>query len=232
MRLASSIAQSRKPRSPRRAPPPPTPLAELLGKSAAKVGQTFSVSLRDAAPVPASIARAGACKFNPRASYLLFGGCGGLGLLIATWLVQNGARHIVLTSRSGEAFFRRPACYREAGVLAGLRQLPGVHIEVVKADGASQADTQAVFDKVIAAKLYPAGVFWLPVTLSDGSAESRTQADFDMTRASKTAGLEHILKCPLSAYCDFIIATSSLATVVGSPGQVSSPAVCSSAALR
>jgi hypothetical protein len=191
MRLASSIAQSRKPRSPRRAPPPPTPLAELLGKSAAKVGQTFSVSLRDAAPVPASIARAGACKFNPRASYLLFGGCGGLGLLIATWLVLN-----------------------------------------VHAWQLAQADTQAVFDKVIAAKLYPAGVFWLPVTLSDGSAESRTQADFDMTRASKTAGLEHILKCPLSAYCDFIIATSSLATVVGSPGQVSSPAVCSSAALR
>lgn len=44
----------------------------------------------------------GTSAFNPRASYVLIGGVGGLGISIATYMVENGARHIVLTSRFGE----------------------------------------------------------------------------------------------------------------------------------
>jgi fatty acid synthase len=43
--------------------------------------------------------------FNPRASYVIIGGIGGLGASLARFLVENGARHIVLTSRSGEQVF-------------------------------------------------------------------------------------------------------------------------------
>jgi fatty acid synthase, animal type len=48
----------------------------------------------------------GTPAFNPRASYVIVGGIGGLGASIARFLVENGARHIVLTSRSGEAVRR------------------------------------------------------------------------------------------------------------------------------
>jgi len=44
----------------------------------------------------------GTAAFNPRASYVVIGGIGGLGASIARFLVENGARHVVLTSRSGE----------------------------------------------------------------------------------------------------------------------------------
>ena len=44
----------------------------------------------------------GTSAFNPRASYVVIGGVGGLGVNIARCLIENGARHIVLTSRSGE----------------------------------------------------------------------------------------------------------------------------------
>jgi fatty acid synthase, animal type len=44
----------------------------------------------------------GTSAFNPRASYVIVGGVGGLGVNIARCLIENGARHIVLTSRSGE----------------------------------------------------------------------------------------------------------------------------------
>jgi fatty acid synthase, animal type len=44
----------------------------------------------------------GTSIFNPRASYVVIGGVGGLGANIARCLIENGARHIVLTSRSGE----------------------------------------------------------------------------------------------------------------------------------
>jgi fatty acid synthase len=44
----------------------------------------------------------GTSAFDPRASYVVIGGVGGLGTSIAHCLIENGARHIVLTSRSGE----------------------------------------------------------------------------------------------------------------------------------
>lgn len=39
--------------------------------------------------------------FRPDAAYLLVGGLGGLGRAVSTWMVENGARHLVFLSRSG-----------------------------------------------------------------------------------------------------------------------------------
>ncbi|MGC4093803.1 MAG: KR domain-containing protein [Polyangiaceae bacterium] len=38
--------------------------------------------------------------FAPGASYLVTGGLGGLGMQVARWMVQRGARHLILTGRS------------------------------------------------------------------------------------------------------------------------------------
>ena len=38
---------------------------------------------------------------RPDRSYLISGGLGGLGLALAAWLAQHGARCLVLTSRRG-----------------------------------------------------------------------------------------------------------------------------------
>lgn len=38
---------------------------------------------------------------NPEKSYVIIGGLGGFGLELCQWLVERGARHVVLTSRSG-----------------------------------------------------------------------------------------------------------------------------------
>lgn len=39
--------------------------------------------------------------YRPDRSYLVTGGLGGLGLALAAWLAQRGARCLVLTSRRG-----------------------------------------------------------------------------------------------------------------------------------
>lgn len=39
-------------------------------------------------------------QFSNDAAYLLVGGLGGLGRAISTWMVENGARHLVYLSRS------------------------------------------------------------------------------------------------------------------------------------
>ncbi|MEZ5583220.1 MAG: SDR family NAD(P)-dependent oxidoreductase [Candidatus Competibacteraceae bacterium] len=41
-------------------------------------------------------------RFDPAAVYLITGGVGGFGLVVARWLVANGARHLALSSRRGE----------------------------------------------------------------------------------------------------------------------------------
>lgn len=41
--------------------------------------------------------------FPPDATYILTGGAGGLGRSMARWLVQQGAKNMVLASRRGRA---------------------------------------------------------------------------------------------------------------------------------
>ena len=43
---------------------------------------------------------AGTVALDPRGSYLLAGGLGGLGRSVATWMVEHGARSLVFLSRS------------------------------------------------------------------------------------------------------------------------------------
>jgi fatty acid synthase len=42
---------------------------------------------------------------DPKKSYVITGGLGGFGLELAHWLVERGARNLVLTSRRGERYF-------------------------------------------------------------------------------------------------------------------------------
>ena len=39
--------------------------------------------------------------FRSDASYVIVGGTGGLGRYLSIWMAENGARHLVLVSRSG-----------------------------------------------------------------------------------------------------------------------------------
>jgi len=52
------------------------------------------------APKPAAAAKSRAPKVRPEGTYLVTGGLGRLGLRVARWLVENGARRLVLVGRS------------------------------------------------------------------------------------------------------------------------------------
>lgn len=61
--------------------------------------------------VLSDVRSAGTLALNPRGSYLLAGGLGGLGRSIATWMVEHGARSLIFLSpsaglnKSEQAFF-------------------------------------------------------------------------------------------------------------------------------
>lgn len=56
---------------------------------------------RKAIPSPIRLPALRQTLFDPKKSYILIGGLGGMGLELSQWLIDRGAKIIVLSSRSG-----------------------------------------------------------------------------------------------------------------------------------
>jgi SAM-dependent methyltransferase len=101
---------------------------------------------------------------KPDASYLITGGLGGLGPHIASWLVQGGARHLILCGRS-ELPERRTwqelapshQSYEPAVAIQKLeRQGATVHVE--KVDVADRRQMEALFERIRRSSVPLAGI--------------------------------------------------------------------------
>ncbi|KAJ6535978.1 hypothetical protein DFH09DRAFT_1043015 [Mycena vulgaris] len=168
-----------------------------------------------------SIHRAGVLKgtstFNPRATYVVIGGVGGLGIALARCLVENGARHIVLTSRSGEGAFTRGHLVLEKRILDALRCQSGVTVDIVALDCLDEKGTKVMFAKFARDV---AGVFYLPLVLNDQIfANLDTEAQWKPVLDAKTKGLQVLLDAVDVSSLDFLLLTSSIVTITGSDGQ-------------
>jgi fatty acid synthase len=62
---------------------------------------------------PLSIASIARSACHPNKSYIITGGLGGFGLELANWLIERGAKNLVLTSRSGIRNGYQSRCVRE-----------------------------------------------------------------------------------------------------------------------
>ena len=108
-------------------------------------------------------------EFRPDATYLITGGLGGMGLRVARWLVERGARHLLLLGRSGlppRASWKRlsgdasPDSAKISAILALERLGANVHLGSV--DIAEGSEVAAVLEQ-FAAEAWPPirGVFHL-----------------------------------------------------------------------
>ena len=99
-------------------------------------------------------------RIKANATYLITGGLGGIGLLLANWLAERGARHLVLLGR-------RPPREEALRVIGDL-EASGVTVVVSKADMSVRKHVRQVLD-VIAASLPPlAGIIHAAGVLDDG----------------------------------------------------------------
>ncbi|MCA9704849.1 MAG: SDR family NAD(P)-dependent oxidoreductase, partial [Myxococcales bacterium] len=80
-------------------------------------------------------------EFRPDATYLVTGGLGGIGLHVARWLVDRGARHLLLLGRSGADTPERRAAVER------LRAL-GATVEVASTDVADAEALGALLDAI------------------------------------------------------------------------------------
>ncbi|KAI0683985.1 polyketide synthase [Cerioporus squamosus] len=154
--------------------------------------------------------------FDPRKAYLLIGGVGSLGLYIALWMYENGARHIVLTSRSGPDGLKKRGDFIALRILQYLQVREDLVLCTPSADATSREQLQAVLEDVSAPL---GGAFMLTWLLNDRMFASHTQESFDRVFPSKLDVLETLSQVVDIPSLDFCIAFSSVAALFGNQGQ-------------
>jgi acyl transferase domain-containing protein/NADPH:quinone reductase-like Zn-dependent oxidoreductase/SAM-dependent methyltransferase/acyl carrier protein len=170
--------------------------------------------------------------FSPNGTYLITGGLGGLGLRVAQWLVENGAKHLALLGRHGpnERVIPQLQALEQAGA-----QVTVVQVDVADFDALSQA-LSPVLNPVLHPVLHPTlspipsqtpqscqpplkGIIHAAGLLSDGILQNQTWQSFETVMNPKVQGAWNLHLLSQNQDLDCFVLFSSGASLVGSPGQ-------------
>lgn len=148
-----------------------------------------------------------------RGTHLITGGTGGLGAALAGWLVENGARRIVLMGRSaaGEA----------AQAQAEQLRRQGAEVRTVAIDVASRADLARELDAIDADFGPLRGVYHLAGVLSDGLVDTQTPDAYRRVLGPKADAAWHLHELTAGRALDHFVLYSSAAALLPSPSQTS-----------
>ncbi|MGD9832287.1 MAG: type I polyketide synthase [Piscinibacter sp.] len=142
-------------------------------------------------------------------SYLVTGGLHGLGLRVARWLVDQGARHLALMGR-------RPPDAQASQEIEALRARD-VTVLALQGDVGIEAELRRVLSQIGATLPPLAGVVHSAGALDDGVLSSLDWPRFAKVMAAKVFGSWNLHR--LTGELDFLVLFSSGASVAGSPGQ-------------
>jgi acyl transferase domain-containing protein/acyl carrier protein len=145
------------------------------------------------------------------ARYLIVGGLGDLGLLLAQWLVDHGARYLALMSR------REPAVAERAAV--ARLETSGAEVRLIRGDVAKEAEVAQAVGTLRRLPQPLRGVFHCAGLLDDGVLEQQTWRRFEHVLAPKVIGAWNLHRCTRDLPLDFFVLFSSVASLLGSPGQ-------------
>ncbi|AFZ33409.1 polyketide synthase (plasmid) [Gloeocapsa sp. PCC 7428] len=142
-------------------------------------------------------------------TYLITGGLGGLGLLIAEWLVEQGARHLVLVSRRDDANHPQVQKLKKSGAVV-------VTASVDVTD--EQQLSQLIAD--IKISMPPLrGVVHAAGVLDDGALLQLDWERFEKVMYPKALGAWYLHALTQDQPLDFFVLFSSATALLGSPGQ-------------
>ena len=150
-------------------------------------------------------------KFYPEASYLITGGLGGLGLQVANWMIEQGARHLVLMGRSAPS----------ADALKAIAAMEenGAVVAVVRGDVSRSSDVERIFSGIESKGLPLRGIIHAAGVLDDGVLMQQQWPRFAKVLAPKVQGAWLLHRCSRDLPLDFFILFSSVSAVLGSAGQ-------------
>jgi acyl transferase domain-containing protein/NADPH:quinone reductase-like Zn-dependent oxidoreductase/NAD(P)-dependent dehydrogenase (short-subunit alcohol dehydrogenase family)/SAM-dependent methyltransferase/acyl carrier protein len=167
-----------------------------------------------ARPSTPGVSAPGSLSFKPDAAYLITGGLGGLGLAVARWMVERGARRLLLLGRSPAT----TATQRQA--VQALRDA-GADVRLLRADASDAAGLEAVLapwlghdcDAPLRGLIHAAGV------MHDGPIGRLDWAAMDKVLAPKLDGAWHLHRLTEALPLEFFVTFSSAVGLLGAPGQ-------------
>ncbi|HXS85984.1 MAG TPA: SDR family NAD(P)-dependent oxidoreductase [Mycobacterium sp.] len=150
-------------------------------------------------------------QFEPDATYLITGGLGGIGLATASWMVERGAKHLVLLGR-------RPASEAGQRAVDDLRA-NGSEVVYARADVAHTDQLAPVLESIRATMPPLRGVVHAAGILDDGIVARLDDRRLREVMAPKLDGAWNLHTLTRDAALDFFVLFSSAAALLGSPGQ-------------
>jgi acyl transferase domain-containing protein/acyl-CoA synthetase (AMP-forming)/AMP-acid ligase II/NADPH-dependent curcumin reductase CurA/acyl carrier protein len=144
-------------------------------------------------------------------SYLITGGLGGLGLQVAHWLLEQGARCLVLVGLS-------PI---NEGIRIQLDRLKktGAKVLYFSADVANELQISQIFAEIERSLPPLRGIIHAAGILDDGLLHQQTWEKFDRVMAPKIQGAWNLHLLSQNCQLDWFIMFSSVASLLGSAGQ-------------
>ena len=169
-------------------------------------GGTRSVArLKKAGP---SVNLSKSWKLDQDASYLITGGVGALGLQVAQYLASQGATKLVLTGRSGASTDDQRTS------LQALKDA-GIQVKIIAADISKEEDVE----RVLASAPNLRGIVHAAGVLDDRMLTQQNPESFIKVAGPKVHGAWYLHRQTIEIPLDFFILFSSVASVMGSPGQ-------------
>jgi pimeloyl-ACP methyl ester carboxylesterase/NAD(P)-dependent dehydrogenase (short-subunit alcohol dehydrogenase family)/aryl carrier-like protein len=150
-------------------------------------------------------------KIDSEFSYLITGGLGAVGLKVAQWLVQQGAKNIVLVGRN------KPS--ENATHTLQVLERSGVKILVNQADISNKRDVRKVLEKIKVSLPPLKGIIHAAGVLDDGILQGLSWERFQKVMAPKVRGTWNLHQLTQDIPLDFFVMFSSAASLLGSPGQ-------------
>ncbi|KAG2139356.1 hypothetical protein DEU56DRAFT_980346 [Suillus clintonianus] len=155
--------------------------------------------------------------FSDKKAYLLVGGVGSLGLQIAQWMYKNGAREIVLTSRSGRAGILRRGDTASQRTIAYLDNLPDLNLRIEAVDALCEPDMKTLVQELQSPL---GGCMLLSVVFADGLFSGLSAENFNAPFHGKIRAFEVLCNTIDTSKLDFLIAFSSVSALFGNAGQI------------
>ena len=172
------------------------------------------LTMDDKCEVPVLHKASHSLQLDSKATYLLIGGLGGLGRSLARLFVDSGACNLAFVSRSGGSSDEAKKA------IAQLQTRPGVSVKAYRADVSDRSSFLQAMTECDAELPPIKGVVQMAMVLKDAVFEKMTFTDWTASLRPKVHGTRNLHEYFSSERpLDFMIFFSSIAGVVGNPGQ-------------
>jgi polyketide synthase PksN len=147
--------------------------------------------------------------FKTKGLYLITGGAGALGFILAEYLCRHYQAEVLLTGRSSV----------NKSILSKIKKInqSGGRVLYQKADVTKPAQLLAALDEMKPKKL--TGIFHLAGFIQDDKTINKSLAEIKKVLAPKVAGSQNLLKLAIRRKASFLMMFSSLTGALGNLGQ-------------